>query len=74
MLEIKTNFRISLDSFEMATFGTNYGLQTANETITRCPKVALRYFVTLAVKRFLELIDTLVFLVPTLPSKIPKAQ
>ena len=60
-MEIKSNFRISLDLFELATFGTNYGLQTVNETVTRCPKVALRYFVPLAAKRFLEVIDTLVF-------------
>ena len=57
----KSNFRISLDLFELATFGTNYGLQMVNETVTRCPKVALRYFVPLAAKRFLEVIDTLVF-------------
>ena len=61
MLEIKSNFRISLDLFELATFGMNYGLQTVNETVTRCPKVALRYFVPLSGKRFLEVIDTLVF-------------
>ena len=47
--------------FELATFGTNYGLQMVNETVTRCPKVALRYFVPLAAKRFLGVIDTLVF-------------
>ena len=56
-----SNFRITLDLFELATFGTNYGLQTDNETFRRCPKVALRYFVALAAKRFLEVIDTLVF-------------
>ena len=39
--------------FELVTFGTNYGLQTANETVTRCPNVALQYL--------LEVIDTLVF-------------
>ena len=61
MSEIKSKFRISLDLFELATFGTNYGLQTVNETVTRCPKVALRYFVPLAAKRFLEVIDTLIF-------------
>ena len=48
MSEIKLNFRISLDLFELATFGTNYGLQTVNETVTRCPQVVLRYFVPLA--------------------------
>ena len=61
MSEIKLNFRISFDLLELATFGTNYGLQTVIETVTRCPKVALRYFVPLAAKRFLEMIDTLVF-------------
>ena len=33
MSEIKSNFRINLDLFELATFGTNYGLQTVNETM-----------------------------------------
>ena len=61
LLEIKSNFRISLDLFELTILGTNYGLQTANETVTCCPKVALRYFVPLAAKGFLEVIDTLVF-------------
>ena len=61
MSEIQSNFRISLNFFELATFGTNYGLQTVNETFAPCPKVALRYFVTLVPKRFLEVIDTLVF-------------
>ena len=61
MSERKSNFRISLDLFELATFGTNYGLQKVNETVTSCPKVAPRYFVSLAAKRFLEVIDTLVF-------------
>ena len=61
MSEIKSNFRISLELFELATFDTNYGLQTVNETGTRCPKVALRCFVPLAAKPFLEVIDTLVF-------------
>ena len=60
MLAMKSNFRISLDLFELATFGTNYGLQSLKETVTRCPKVALRYFDPLAAKRFLEVIDTLV--------------
>ena len=56
MSEIKAHFRVSLDFFELASFGTNYGLQTANETVTRCTKVALRHFVPFAVKR----IDALV--------------
>ena len=60
MSEIKSIFRISLDLFELATFGRNYGLQTVNKTVTRCPKVALRNFIPLAAKRFLEVIDTLV--------------
>ena len=61
MLERISNFRISLDLFELATFHMNYGLQTANETVTRCPKVALRYFLPLVSKRFIEVIDTFVF-------------
>ena len=61
MSEIKSNFRISLDLFELATFGTNYGLQTVNETVTDCPKVTLRYFIPLAAKRFLEVIGPFVF-------------
>ena len=61
MSEIASNFRISLDLFELVTFGTNYGLQAANETVTRCPKVALRYFGPFPAKRLLEVIDTLVF-------------
>ena len=61
MSEIKSNFRISLDLFELTIFGTNYGIQTVNESSRRCPKVALRYFVPLAAKRFLELFDTVVF-------------
>ena len=61
MLEIKSNFRISLDLFELANFGTNYGFQTVNETVTRCPKVVLRFYDPLAAKRFLEVIDILVF-------------
>ena len=58
----KINFRISLDLIDLASFGTNYGLQTVNDTVTRCPKVALRSFVPLTAKRFLEVIDTLVFI------------
>ena len=44
MLEITSNFRNSLDLFDLATFGTNYGLQTADKAITSCTKVALQYF------------------------------
>ena len=61
MSEIKLSFRISSDWFDLVTFGTNYILQTVNETVARCPKVALRYFVPLAAKRFSKVIDTLVF-------------
>ena len=56
------NFKISLDLFKLVNFGTNYGPQTANETVTRCPNVALRYFGQFPAKRLLEVIDTLVFL------------
>ena len=56
MSKIALNFRISLD---LVTFGMNYGLQTANETDTRYPNVALRYFGTFSAKRWLEVIDTL---------------
>ena len=59
--EIKAHFKISFDFFELAIFDKNYGLQTANETVTRCPKVVLRYFVPFAAKRLLEVIDTLVY-------------
>ena len=59
--EIELNFNIILDLFELVTFDTNYGLQTANETVTRCPKVALWYFGQFPAKRLLEVIDTLVF-------------
>ena len=61
MSQIKSIFRVNLDLFELANIGTNYGLQKVNETVMRCPKVALRYFVPLAAKRFLEVIDSLVF-------------
>ena len=61
MSEIKSNFRTSLDFFELATFGVNYGLQTLNGTVTRYPKVALRYFIPMEAKRFLEVNDTVVF-------------
>ena len=67
MSQIKSTFETSLDLFELAAFGTNYGLQTENETVTRCPKVALRYFVPLAEKRFIEVIDTLVFFSSSCP-------
>ena len=33
----------------------------ANETVTRCPNVALRHFGPFPAKRFLEVIDTMVF-------------
>ena len=39
MLQIPSNFRISLDLFEWAPIGTNYGLNTADETITVCNTV-----------------------------------
>ena len=42
ILEITSTFRISLDLFELATFGVNYGLQTAGKVITGRTKVALR--------------------------------
>ena len=58
MLEI-TSIRLNL--FELATFGTNYGLQMAGKAITGCTKVVLRYFVTFPAKHRLEMIDTLIF-------------
>ena len=61
ILKITSSFRISLDLFELATFGRNYGLQTANKATTGCTKVALRYFGQLPAKRHLKMIDTLVF-------------
>ena len=61
MSEVIPHFSTNLDLFGLATFDMNYVLQTSNKTITRCPKVALRYFLPLAAKRFLEVIDTLVF-------------
>ena len=61
MSELASKFRICLDLFELVTFDTNFGLQTANETVSRCPNVALRYFGEFPVKRLLEVIDTLVF-------------
>ena len=42
MLEITLNFRISLNLFELATFGTNYDVQTADKAIRGCMKVAER--------------------------------
>ena len=61
MLEMTSNFRISLDSFELAICGTNYGLQTADKVITDCTKVALWYFDPFPAKRRLKMIDTLIF-------------
>ena len=49
-----------LDLFELATFGTNYGLQTGGKAITCCTKVALRYFGPFPAKLHLEMIDALV--------------
>ena len=70
-----SNFRISLVSFELATFDTNYGLQTAEKTITGCMKAALRYFGPFSAKRRLEMVDTLIFfLVRNLLSNLPQAQ
>ena len=70
MLEIISSFKISLDSFEFATFGTNCGLQMEDKAITGCRKVALRYFGPFPAKHRLEMIDTLKFLVRTLLSKM----
>ena len=58
MLEVTSNFRISLD---LITFGMNYGLKTADKVITGCTNVTLRYFGPLLLKCRLEIIDTLVF-------------
>ena len=60
-MEITSNLRISLDLCKFATFGTNYGLQTTDNAITVCTKVALRYFGPFVAKRHLEMIDSLVF-------------
>ena len=49
------------DLFELATFGTNYGSQTADKDITDCMKVALQYFSPFPAKRRFEMIDSLVF-------------
>ena len=61
ILEKTSNFRISLDLFELATFGTNYGPQTADKAITGCKRVTLRYFGPFPAKRHFEMIDTLAF-------------
>ena len=61
ILETTSNFRISLDLFVLATFGTNYNLQTANKAITGCTKVAQWYFFPFLAKHRLEMIDILVF-------------
>ena len=66
MSEIASNFGISLYLLELVTFAKNYAHQTANETVKRCPNVALRYFGPFPAKRLLEVIDTLVFLSPNL--------
>ena len=69
MLEIAYNFRISLDLFELVTFGTNYGLQMVDKAITGCTKVALRYFGPFPAKRGLEMSATLVFFSENLSQK-----
>ena len=56
MSEIASKFRISLDLFELVTCGMNYGLETANETVARCPNVALRSFGPFPAKSLLEVI------------------
>ena len=61
MSEIASNFRINLDLLELVNFGTNYGLQRANETVTHCLNVTLRHFGPFRAKRLFEVIDTLVF-------------
>jgi hypothetical protein len=61
MSKVTSNFRVNSFFFELTTFGENYSLQTANEAITRCPQVALRYFGPFPAKGLLEMIDTLVF-------------
>ena len=74
-LEKTSNFRISLDLFELATIGTNFDLQTAGKALTGCTKMAPRYFGPFLAKRRLQMIGTLVFfLVRTLLSKMPQAQ
>ena len=74
LLKITSNFRISLDLFELVNFVMNYSLQMIDKTITGYTKVALRHFVPFPAKRHLEMIDTLVFLVRTLLSNMPQAQ
>ena len=61
MLETTSNFRTSLDLFELANFGMNYGPHTADKAITGCTKVALPYFGPFPAKRRLKIINTLVF-------------
>lgn len=61
MSELTSNFRIKSFLFELGTFGTNYGLQTADRVIVRCPKVALRHFGPFPAKRLLKMVDTWVF-------------
>ena len=61
MLEIKSNFIISLDLFELTTFGMSYNLLTADKAVPDCSKVALRYFGQFPAKRCLEIIDTGLF-------------
>ena len=75
MLVKTSNFRISLDLFELATSGTNYGLQTAFKAFIGCTKVALWYFDSFPAKCCLKMNDTLIFfLVRNLLSKMPQAQ
>jgi hypothetical protein len=44
----------ALGVFKMATFGLNYGLETADEAFASCPQVVLRYFGPFPAKRCLE--------------------
>ena len=75
MLEITSNFKITLDLFELATFGKNYGLQMADKTITGCTKLALRCFCPIPAKRRLEMIDTVVFFIENLSlQNVPSAK
>ena len=74
-MEITSNFRISVDLFELATFDTSSYLQTANKAITGCTKATLRYFSPFLAKRCLEMIDTLVFFSENLtPQNDPGAE
>ena len=61
MSEIASNFKISLDLFELITFDTNDDLQTTNQTVTQCPNVALRILALSRRSACLLVIDTLVF-------------